>query len=105
MITSQKLNKNMVAISGHLKGVKCYKYNYTSKDLEEEIWYDITSYFTSIKKVTISVTTEDVDDERTLQSCAIFNLELLLQFKGDVDWDDVIIIEKYLDNNFVLELD
>ena len=96
----QQLTNNLVSFSANLKGVKWFNNNLSGSDIEEEIKADIASYFTFIKKVNISIELEEYQDERSLSPCSIFKLEMLLILNDKVDFDDVLIIEKLLNEKF-----
>lgn len=103
MINIEVLNRSSVALSAILKGVKWGKIKASSSDIEEQIYGDITSYFTSINKVNIAVEIEDYEDIRTLSTCSLYEIEMYISFDGAINYDDLNIIENYLILNFVKE--
>jgi len=104
MITIEELNTSSVAVTAKLKGLRWGLRKATAKDIEETIYDDITSYFTSINKVLISVEIEEYEDERTLSTCLLFNLHMYISFdENKVDYDDLHVIENYLLKNFIKE--
>lgn len=103
MIIAQQLKNQMVMFKVKLKGVQWFLPSLTANDIENQIEADITSYFTSIKKININVEIEEIEDFRTTLPSIIFNIEMLIIFNQSVDNVEVEIIENYLWNNFVKE--
>ncbi|MBP0904856.1 hypothetical protein ACFSKN_04685 [Mariniflexile gromovii] len=99
-----ELQNRMIAISGTLKGVKLFKNDVTSNNIENQIIGDLTSYYDDLDDVIVNIEIEDYKDKRTFYDCAMIQIEMLIIFDKGFDTSNIIQIKKYLEKTFVEEI-
>lgn len=100
----KELRKNMWMLSERFIGDS--KIEQTKEELTNNIYSDITSTFSNVNQLILSVDLDAVEDLRTTKWCYIFKIEMCLIFKKDSDdnSDIVYLISDYINKTFLKKI-
>jgi hypothetical protein len=101
MLKINNLTNNLYTVSGTVKGIKK---RIEDKDVLELLIECDLSELESVKYPTVMIDIEDYEDARTNKQCALYDVNLLINFHSRPTPEDLELIEKHLNDFLISEI-